>query len=55
MTTQAVAGCSYALLADRATVEIRPASPDDTDAVTRFHQAISPDNLYLRFLSMSKG
>src|SRR4249920_3184789 len=36
MTTQAVAGCSYALLADGATVEIRPASPDDTDAVTRF-------------------
>jgi acyl-CoA synthetase (NDP forming) len=54
MTTQAVAGCSYALLADGATVEIRPASPDDTDAVTRFHQAMSPDNLYLRFFSMSK-
>jgi GNAT superfamily N-acetyltransferase len=45
---------SYALLADGTIVEIRPASPDDTDAVTRFHQAMSPDNLYLRFFSMSK-
>ena len=49
-----VAGCSYALLADGATVEIRPAGPDDLDAVTRFHQDMSPDNLYLRFFSMSK-
>ena len=54
MTTQAVAGRSYALLADGATVEIRPAGPDDTEAVTRFHEAMSPDNLYLRFFSMSK-
>src|SRR5215831_9001416 len=54
MTTQAVPGHSYALLADGATVEIRPAGPDDTGAVTRFHQDMSPDNLYLRFFSMSK-
>ena len=54
MTTEAVAGRSYALLADGATVEIRPPIPGDTDAVTRFHQAMSPGNRYLRFFSMSK-
>src|SRR5437667_127385 len=54
MTTQAVAGHPYALLADGATVEIRPTAPDDAAAVTRFHEAMSPDNLYLRFFSMSK-
>ena len=54
MTTEAVAGRSYALLADGATVEIRPPGPDDTDAVTRFHQAMSPGNRYLRFFSTSK-
>lgn len=54
MTWMAVAGPSYALLADGTTVEIRPAGPADSDAVLRFHQAMSPDNLYLRFFSMSK-
>ncbi|HYA53032.1 MAG TPA: GNAT family N-acetyltransferase, partial [Streptosporangiaceae bacterium] len=54
MTTQAVPGHSYALLADGATVEIRPAAPGDIGAVTRFHQDMSPDNLYLRFFSISK-
>ena len=54
MTALAAAGRSYALLADGATVEIRQAGPDDTEAVLRFHQAMSPDNLYLRFFSMSK-
>jgi GNAT superfamily N-acetyltransferase len=54
MTTTAVAGHAYALLADGATAEIRPAGPDDLDAVTRFHQDMSPDNLYLRFFSLSK-
>jgi hypothetical protein len=49
-----VTGCSYALLADGATAEIRPATPDDLDAVTRFHRDMSPDNLYLRFFSLSK-
>jgi ATP-grasp domain len=34
MTSQAVAGHSYALLADGTTVEIRPAGPDDTGAVS---------------------
>ena len=54
MTTQAVAGPCHALLADGTTVEIRPTSPDDIEAVIRFHEAMSPDNLYLRFFSVSK-
>src|SRR5262249_56969847 len=49
-----VTGCSYALLAEGTTGEIRPADPGDRDAVTRFHQDMSPDNLYLRFFSLSK-
>jgi GNAT superfamily N-acetyltransferase len=49
-----VTGCSYALLADGTTAEIRPATPGDLDAVTRFHRDMSPDNLYLRFFSLSK-
>jgi acyl-CoA synthetase (NDP forming)/GNAT superfamily N-acetyltransferase len=54
VTAPAVSGHSFALLADGRTVEIRPAGPGDTEAVTRFHQAMSPENLYLRFFSMSK-
>jgi acyl-CoA synthetase (NDP forming)/GNAT superfamily N-acetyltransferase len=52
--TAVAAGRSYALLADGTTIEIRPAGPDDTGAVRRFHEAMSPDNLYLRFFSISK-
>jgi acyl-CoA synthetase (NDP forming)/GNAT superfamily N-acetyltransferase len=44
---------AYALLADGATVEIRPARPDDFDAVRDVHQKMSSDNLYLRFFSLS--
>jgi acyl-CoA synthetase (NDP forming)/GNAT superfamily N-acetyltransferase len=44
---------AYALLADGATVEIRPARPGDFDAVRDMHQKMSPDNLYLRFFSLS--
>ena len=54
MTALATAGHSYALLADGTTVEIRQASPDDIEAVTRFHEDMSKDNLYMRFFSMSK-
>jgi acyl-CoA synthetase (NDP forming)/L-amino acid N-acyltransferase YncA len=43
----------YALLADGATVEIRPATASDFDAVWRMHRAMSADNIYLRFFSMS--
>jgi acyl-CoA synthetase (NDP forming)/GNAT superfamily N-acetyltransferase len=44
----------YALLADGRTVEIRPALPGDYDAVKAMHEAMSPDNAYLRFFSMSR-
>ena len=43
----------YALLTDGATIEIRAARPDDFDAVRDMHAKMSPDNLYLRFFSMS--
>ena len=48
-----VATSTYALLTDGSTVEIRPASPRDTDAVRDMHAAMSPDNMYLRFFSLS--
>ena len=48
------AGHVYALLADGSTVEIRPAGPDDFDAVRTMHAAMSPDHLYLRFFNLSK-
>jgi len=44
----------YALLADGTTVEIRPAVPADFDAVKAMHEAMSPDNNYMRFFNMSR-
>jgi acyl-CoA synthetase (NDP forming)/GNAT superfamily N-acetyltransferase len=44
----------YALLADGTTVEIRPAVPGDFDAVKAMHEAMSPDNSYLRFFNISR-
>src|SRR5215467_4349595 len=44
---------SYALLADGATVEIRPAGPGDCADVREMHARMSPDNSYLRFFSLS--
>jgi acyl-CoA synthetase (NDP forming)/GNAT superfamily N-acetyltransferase len=44
----------YALLADGTTVEIRPAGPDDFDAIKAMHEAMSPANTYMRFFSMSR-
>jgi RimJ/RimL family protein N-acetyltransferase len=44
----------YALLTDGSTAEIRPASPEDFDLVRAMHEAMSPDNTYLRFFSFSK-
>ena len=44
---------AYALLIDGATIEIRAARPEDFDAVRDMHAKMSPDNLYLRFFSMS--
>ena len=47
-------GQVYALLADGTTVEIRPAGPDDFDAVLAMHEAMAPDNVYRRFFSYSR-
>jgi acyl-CoA synthetase (NDP forming)/GNAT superfamily N-acetyltransferase len=44
----------YALLADGRTVEIRPAGAADFVAVKAMHEAMSPDNAYLRFFSISR-
>jgi acyl-CoA synthetase (NDP forming)/L-amino acid N-acyltransferase YncA len=43
----------YALLADGTTIEIRAATPADFEAVWRMYRAMSPDNIYLRFFSIS--
>ena len=48
------AGQSYALLADGTTLTIRPADSGDYELVRRLHADMSPDNLYLRFFSMSR-
>jgi hypothetical protein len=47
MSAQAGPG-AYALLTDGTTMEIRPAWPDDFDAVRDMHAKMSPGNLYLR-------
>ena len=44
----------FALLADGTTAEIRPATPGDAAAVTAMHEAMSPENSYLRFFSFSR-
>ena len=44
----------YALLADGTTAEIREARPEDFDAVLAMHEAMAPDNIYLRFFSHSR-
>src|SRR5215472_17650229 len=49
----AAAAGTYALLTDGATVRIRHARPADAEAVRAMHAAMSPDNLYLRFFSLS--
>jgi len=46
---------TFALLADGTTAEIRAATPDDFDAVRAMHEAMSPENHYLRFFSLSKN
>ena len=55
-TAQAGVGSGqvYALLADGTTVEIRPAGPDDFGVVKAMHEALSPDNTYLRFFNLSR-
>src|SRR6266700_174277 len=54
MSTAQDSGRVYALLADGTTVEIRQARPDDFDAVQAMHEAMAPDNIYLRFFSYSR-
>jgi acyl-CoA synthetase (NDP forming)/RimJ/RimL family protein N-acetyltransferase len=44
----------YALLSDGRTVQIRPAAPEDFAAVKAMHEAMSADNAYLRFFSLSR-
>ncbi|HET9079732.1 MAG TPA: bifunctional GNAT family N-acetyltransferase/acetate--CoA ligase family protein [Trebonia sp.] len=53
-SSEAVPASVYALLADGRTVEIRPAVPADFDAVKAMHEAMSPNNAYLRFFSLSR-
>ena len=43
----------YSLLADGTTIGIRPARPDDLDAVREMHEKLSADSLYMRFFSLS--
>ena len=43
----------HALLTDGSTVEVGPAQRQDFEAVRAMHAALSPDNMYLRFFSMS--
>jgi len=44
---------TYALLTDGRTVEIMPSRSQDAAAVREMHAAMSPDNMYLRFFSLS--
>jgi acyl-CoA synthetase (NDP forming)/GNAT superfamily N-acetyltransferase len=48
-------GRVYALLTDGSTVEIRPTGAQDAAAVQAMHEAMSPENLYLRFFSLSRN
>ncbi|MFF7359210.1 MULTISPECIES: hypothetical protein [Streptomyces] len=43
----------HALLADGTTVRIRQAGPADREEVQRLYEAMSPQNLRLRFFSVS--
>ena len=54
MSTAQDAGHVYALLSDGATVEIRPATPDDFEAVKALHEAMSPASTYMRFFNFSR-
>src|SRR5690349_5186114 len=54
MNTAQDTGQVYALLADGTTVEIRQAGPGDYDAIRAMHEAMAPDNIYLRFFSYSR-
>jgi len=51
VTTPAAA--TYALLTDGSTVEVRAARGQDHEAVRAMHAAMAPENIYLRFFSLS--
>ena len=53
MTSPSTEPSTYALLTDGSTVEIRASEPKDAEAVREMHAAMSPDNIYLRFFSLS--
>jgi len=55
MSMAQAAGHTYALLADGSMIEIRPAGPGDHDAVKAMHEAMSPDNTYMRFFNFSRN
>jgi acyl-CoA synthetase (NDP forming)/GNAT superfamily N-acetyltransferase len=55
VTSPSAETSTYALLTDGSTVEIRAAEPKDAEAVREMHAAMSPDNIYLRFFSLSPG
>jgi succinyl-CoA synthetase alpha subunit/ribosomal protein S18 acetylase RimI-like enzyme len=48
-------GRSYALLVDGTTLTIRPSGAEDYEAVKRLHEAMSPESLFPRFFSVSRG
>jgi acyl-CoA synthetase (NDP forming)/GNAT superfamily N-acetyltransferase len=54
MSTTQDAGQVYALLSDGTTVEIRPATRDDFEAVKAMHEAMSPDSNHMRFFNFSR-
>jgi acyl-CoA synthetase (NDP forming)/GNAT superfamily N-acetyltransferase len=45
---------TFALLTDGTTIEIRPARPDDFEAVRDMHARMSAENLYMRFFGVSR-
>jgi acyl-CoA synthetase (NDP forming)/GNAT superfamily N-acetyltransferase len=53
VTSPSTEPSTYALLTDGSTVEIRASEPKDAEAVREMHAAMSPDNIYLRFFSLS--
>src|SRR6202034_4940195 len=53
VTSPSTKTSAYALLTDGSTVEIRAAEPKDAEPVREMHAAMSPDNIYLRFFSLS--
>jgi acyl-CoA synthetase (NDP forming)/RimJ/RimL family protein N-acetyltransferase len=53
VTAPAFGTSTYALLTDGSTVEIRHPAPQDVAAVREMHAAMSPENVYLRFFSVS--